>query len=282
MRRHNTLEAAHLANTRVGAPRDCSGFTLIELLVTIAVIAILASLLLPSLGKAKARSRTAACASNLRQFNIAMQLYAQDHRDYFPPNPDGNEETRGMPKWVEGWLGWPGPDCTNTLFLRESVLSPYMAHTISIWQCPESRDDVVMGESRQPRVRTVSLNCFLGNPVKSPAVMTFNRLGDLYMIGPAETMTFVDEKVETINDGSFAMQWSFSANQPDQWTLRDKPGIRHRRGTNLGFADGHVEWRGWLDERTLNAPRDDMVMPGNPDILWMQQHGTWRPDNPPL
>ncbi len=56
-------------------------FTLIELLVVMAVIALLVALLLPVLGRAKSSARRAACASNVRQINLAVHLYADEHGD---------------------------------------------------------------------------------------------------------------------------------------------------------------------------------------------------------
>jgi len=56
-------------------------FTLIELLVVIAIIAILAALILPSLGRAKASARRIACVSNERQINLGVHMYADEHGD---------------------------------------------------------------------------------------------------------------------------------------------------------------------------------------------------------
>ena len=66
--------------------RSKKAFTLIELLVVISIIALLVSILMPALGKAREQTRTVVCKNNLRQCGLAGQMYFSDNDDFFP-NP---------------------------------------------------------------------------------------------------------------------------------------------------------------------------------------------------
>jgi prepilin-type N-terminal cleavage/methylation domain-containing protein len=71
---------------------DRRGFTLIELLVVIAIIALLMSILMPALSKAKEQARAAICMSNLHQFGLAAKMWTDDNKGLF-----GEEEQRAAP-----------------------------------------------------------------------------------------------------------------------------------------------------------------------------------------
>ncbi len=64
--------------------RQKLAFTLLELLVVVAIIAILAALLFPVLNNAKTSAQRAACLNNLKQINLGLHLYADDHNDMLP------------------------------------------------------------------------------------------------------------------------------------------------------------------------------------------------------
>ncbi len=62
-----------------------NAFTLIELLVVVAIIAVLASLLMPALQNAKEKGKQAVCLGNMKQIHLALMTYADDNNSWFPP-----------------------------------------------------------------------------------------------------------------------------------------------------------------------------------------------------
>src|SRR3982751_4199907 len=88
------------------------GFTLVELLVVIGVIAILISLLLPSLNRARESARRTQCLSNIRQISQAFFMYTNESKGWFPSvavfgTGIGYPVLTGDPGMTPTWVGWP-------------------------------------------------------------------------------------------------------------------------------------------------------------------------------
>jgi len=90
--------------------KPAKGFSLLELLFVIAVIAVLAALLLPAIGRARATAQRTACMNNLRQINLGVRMYADDSSDAFPP-PKINfppDAFTAYTKLMKSYLGMTG------------------------------------------------------------------------------------------------------------------------------------------------------------------------------
>ena len=97
-------------------------FTLIELLVVVAIIGILASMLLPSLTKAREAGKRALCISNLKQIGVAMQMYIDDADGYYPPKGDGSHQYGWFGKRGTLWTTKPSERFLNIYVMTENPI----------------------------------------------------------------------------------------------------------------------------------------------------------------
>jgi len=267
------------------------GFTLIELLVVIAIIAILAGLLLPVLGKAKQKAQAIMCMNNTKQLTLAWRLYADDNGDRIPYAyaPDGFEPYASQ-AWITGLMG-TSSDAANWDFnvnIAKSPLWPYCGKQASIWRCPADKATVRVGNQRLPRVRSMSMNIFVGGRGDTPPDFSggwgpdwtvYRKIGDMRNPGPAHTWVLLDEREDSINDGFFVVQMAGYPNLATT-TMVDWPASYHNRACGFAFADGHSEIKKWQDPRTMpplnRGAIATVLQANNKDIFWMQDRSTRR------
>jgi prepilin-type N-terminal cleavage/methylation domain-containing protein/prepilin-type processing-associated H-X9-DG protein len=128
-----------------------AGFTLIELLVVISIIALLISLLMPAIGKARDTARGAVCASSLRQVFLAFPVYAQENTDHFPvPAAPSAAVVNGVTsssanEWhvkLGETMAWGGP---GVFTMRNTSGTAVKRYGWNILKCPGE-----MGSTLQP------------------------------------------------------------------------------------------------------------------------------------
>jgi type II secretory pathway pseudopilin PulG len=182
--------------------------------VVIAIIAILAAMLLPALGKSKAKAQGISCMNATHQLGIAWIIYADEHNGTLVGNRHGADARGPNPNadsWIGGWLDWTASaDNVTTAFLtdeRWAKLAPYSKKQGRIYKCPA--DNYKSPANTGERVRSISMNAAMGDGNKAnfgswtPTFFYAKKMADLIKPGPSMSWVFVDEHPDSVNDGCF-------------------------------------------------------------------------------
>lgn len=257
---------------------------MIELAVVLAVLVTLAALQLTWAATPKSRSALMVCQNNLRQLTAAWLVYAHDNGDRLVGNLDGGDALNAANSnrcWYVGSLDFNAGNSANTNlnYLRNSQLGRYVGPDLRVFKCPADRSAVAYGGKPVARVRSVSMNSYMGErtgPYTS-GYRQFKNLSEIVQPTPSEALVFLDEREDSINDGWFAISMSgFEPRFPNAETLVDYPADYHDRGANVSFVDGHVETWHWRDRRTTPPHRRGQLLalavatPNNPDVERLQ------------
>lgn len=260
-----------------------AAFTLPELGALVATLVLLGGLQVPLVTSNRASAQRAGCIDNLRDLSRAWTAFADDSGGVLAGNLDGGEAQNLMSTnrtWAVGWLDQVNrSDNTNWTGLMQSQLGPYVASKES-YRCPADRS-LSRGTSGEPRVRSYSMNGYLGRPMHlsswTPGYRMYRKTSDLTDPAPDSHFVFTGERLDSINDACFQVDMSgYDPRTPETHRIVDYPAHYHNRAGNLAFADGHVEtWR-WQDPRTTPPLRLggllvlNVISPDNPDVARIQ------------
>ena len=207
-------------------------FTLIELLIVIAIIAILASMLLPALSMAREKAKQSACIGQMKQLGYASQLYADDYKEYIV----SNTKNYGFDYELRAYFGFPN----DPLYVSKG------AQRIRIMHCP----------SADPKGGTRSYAIAHKDPAWAPAGSygaEGKRLGEISK--PGTTILFC-ENWSPGNSVGNSTEGAICYPKDDIHSVGGLIARLHRKvnKSNYTFVDGHCEYLDYRRTTTLYYP----------------------------
>ncbi len=255
------IEALERSHIHPVTHRRTNAFTLIELLVVIAIIAILMSVLIPALNRAREMGKRAVCLNNTKTLALAWTMYCSENDGLMPPS-------QGIP--TAGWVyGLPGtyqtipveaPIADQIAAIRKGCLYPFTS-TEKVYRCPVAKKHEMRTYSASPAMNGYS-------PENGPILKNVNKVKQV-----ATRLLFIDDHGENW-DAMFYIYYKEA-----RWW--NPVPMRHGKGTVTSFADGHSDFHPWKDERTIEygqlawAQSESQrtgasSQPGNADLWWLQ------------
>jgi len=234
-----------------------SAFTLIELLVVVAIIALLISILLPSLSQAREQAKAVKCGANLHQMGLCLTMYLDEHRGYFPGEHSASpQHSRPINTYaprlrryasLQEQLWWcPSADPRSWWKPVRGSLSGYSGAELASARAYGYQLD------ERPMNSSTDLFCYGYN--SWGVSETFHRPNVHYGLGAhvddptvpwAWNVRMAEIKVPgdmiAIADSTADGNWD-TAIDPENWQNAENPSRRHYGGAEVLFVDGHAAY----------------------------------------